>query len=77
MVATSAVFNIRGMHCGSCSLLIDETVEELAGVSRALTELRSARSTVWFDPIQVSSEQIIAAIAGLGYVATTQDGPQR
>jgi len=49
MPTSTHVFRIDGMHCGSCSLLIDDTLEDLPGVSRSQTELKAGRSTVWLD----------------------------
>jgi hypothetical protein len=36
-------------HCGSCRLLIDDTLEDLPGVSRSHTELEAGQSTLWLD----------------------------
>jgi copper chaperone len=68
-VAT-AVFDISGMHCASCGILIDQTVEELAGVRSSHTDLRRGRTTVQYDPGGITLAQIVAAIADTGYPAT-------
>lgn len=60
---------IDGMHCASCGLLIDETVEELEGVEECSTDLRRRRSRIAFDPNQVTAEEITAAIGEVGYEA--------
>jgi copper chaperone len=65
------VFRVEGMHCGSCSLLIDDTLEDLPGVSHAQTEFKAARSTVTLDTTRTDPQQIIDIIADLGYNATT------
>jgi copper chaperone len=58
------------MHCGSCPLLIDDTLEDLPGVSRSHIELKAARSTVWLDISHTNPRQIIETITGLGYTAS-------
>jgi copper chaperone CopZ len=63
------VLNIEGMHCGSCGLLIDDTIEDLPGVSRAQTRLREATTTVEVDPQLCDPQQLVAAVAEAGYAA--------
>ena len=46
MPTSTHVFRVEGMHCGSCPLLIDDTLEDLPGVSRSHTELKAARYRV-------------------------------
>lgn len=60
---------VTGMHCTSCSLLIDETLEELPGVISSSTDLRRETTTVEYDPAQTSSAVIAEEIAKLGYSA--------
>jgi copper chaperone CopZ len=70
MTTSTHVFRVDGMHCGSCPLLIDDTLEDLPGVSRSHTELKAARSTVWLDTTHTNAQQVIETITGLGYAAT-------
>lgn len=65
---TTFTFAVTGMHCGSCGMLIDEALEDLAGVRRAQTSLRAGRTTVEAD-VGVTVEAVAAAIAQLGYQA--------
>jgi copper chaperone len=73
MPTSTHVFRIDGMHCGSCPLLIDDTLEDLPGVTRSQTELKAGRSTVWLDTAHTDPKQIIDAITGLGYTATAHE----
>jgi copper chaperone CopZ len=61
---------VEGMHCGSCVALIEETLQEQAGVSSATVDLDSARAVVGFDPSQIDVDALTAAVAEAGYVAT-------
>ena len=58
------------MHCGSCALLIDDTLEDLPGVRSTQTTMKQGRSTVELDASQNSPEDVINAIIKLGYRAT-------
>lgn len=61
-------FTVTGMHCNSCGLLIDDEVEELAGVVASATSLRTGRTVVETDR-PVGPAAVIAAIASAGYPA--------
>jgi copper chaperone CopZ len=65
----STELNTTGMHCGSCSMLIQMTVEDLPGVESVKADYGSGRTHVEFDPAIVSVEQIVAAIVEAGYGA--------
>jgi copper chaperone len=72
MSTSTHVFQVDGMHCGSCPLLIDDTLEDLPGVSRSQTELKSRRSTVQLDTAVTDTQQVIDTITDLGYTAAVQ-----
>ncbi len=67
-------FVVSGMHCASCGLLIDDAVEELAGVERCETDSRRGRTVVSADPAVATVEAIVAAIAAAGYRAEPVGG---
>lgn len=58
-----------GMHCSSCSMLIQMSAEELPGVEEAVANYGTERTRVTFDPAAVSAEQIAQAIRDAGYTA--------
>jgi copper chaperone CopZ len=61
---------VEGMHCGSCVAVVEETLQEQAGVTSATVDLDSARAVVGFDPAQIDVDALTAAVAEAGYVAT-------
>jgi copper chaperone len=69
MPISTHVFRVDGMHCASCSLLIDDTLEDLPGVSQSQTALKAGLSTVQLDVTRTDPQQVIDAITGLGYTA--------
>lgn len=71
-MATTHVFSVSGMHCASCSLLIDDALEDLPGVQDTRTDLRAKRTTVQLDTTLTTPQQVIDTITDLGYTVTTQ-----
>jgi Cu+-exporting ATPase len=61
---------VEGMHCGSCVALVEETLQEQAGVRSATVDLDSARAVVGFDPTLIDVDALTAAVAEAGYAAT-------
>lgn len=68
-MSTTYVFTVTGMHCASCGLLIDETLEdEVPGVQRAETSVRKGRTVVTADD-GLDPAVIASAITAAGYQA--------
>ena len=68
--AATLILEVGGMHCPSCGLLIDETVEELPGVASSATDVRAGRTVVCpSDDATLDASTVINAIAELGYTA--------
>lgn len=65
---TTLQLDVRGMHCGSCALLVDDALADLPGVLASRTSARTERSTVTHDE-RVAPVEIIASIEQLGYRA--------
>ncbi len=69
MSTETLTLGIDGMHCASCAMLVDETLEDLPGIVTARTSVKQARSEVELDPARCSAADIVAAIGQLGYRA--------
>ncbi len=69
MAETSVSLKTTGMHCGSCAMLIQMTVEDLPGVKSAKTEYSTGLTDVTFDTDVLGTDAIITAIEGAGYGA--------
>jgi Cu+-exporting ATPase len=69
VTATEIVLAVQGMHCASCGLLIDEALEDLAGVSQSTTSVRGASTTVLVDLTACPVTRVLAEISDLGYTA--------
>lgn len=64
------VFEVSGMHCGSCALLIDDALEDLPGVLGTQTTVKQGRATVELDLSRSSPDDVVRAIEELGYQAS-------
>ena len=69
-----AVLDVEGMHCGSCSALIEETLVEDLGVAGAHVDLAEGQATVTFDPSVHSVADLCDAVAAAGYRAVPATG---
>jgi copper chaperone len=61
------ILTVTGMHCGSCGMLIDDTIEDLPGVRQSQTSVKAARTVVTADTATVTVDQLVAAIGEAGY----------
>ena len=67
------VLKLSGLHCSSCAVNIDLSLEDLPGVANSTTNYAKSISTIDFDPDKVTSKKIIAEIEKLGYQAKNLD----
>ena len=73
MAFVTTRFVTTGLHCPSCSMLIQMDVGALEGVQSATADHRSGIAEVTYDPNLISAEDIIGAIVALGYGAEPAD----
>ena len=71
MTENAAVVRLRtsGMHCRSCSMLVDMTLGDLAGVEESRTDLATGMTEVRYDPSAVTVDDLVAAVRSAGYDA--------
>ncbi|WP_251060277.1 cation transporter [Streptomyces sp. ISL-100] len=69
------VLLVEGMHCNSCGLLIDDELEDLAGVRSSSTDVRAERTFVRLEEgADVDTAALIAAVEQAGdYTARPAD----
>ena len=70
MAESTVHLTTTGMHCRSCSMLVDMTLGEMDGVVESKTDLPTGDTVVTFDPDTVSVDALIEAIRSAGYDAT-------
>jgi copper chaperone CopZ len=74
---TKKRFQIQGMHCASCAMLIDGALEDLPGVKSASASYARQVVDVEYDESKVSEKAILTAVADAGYTASTLPSDQR
>lgn len=60
---------ITGMHCASCSALVEKMVKKMPGVNSVAVNLANNSGQVDFDPNQLSLNDILQKIESLGFGA--------
>ena len=61
--------NTTGMHCQSCSMIVQMELEDVPGVVSAASDFRSGITEVVYDPQTVSVDSLVAAVEAAGYGA--------
>jgi len=67
MVKVTGTFEVKGMHCKSCIMLIEDSVSELKGVLSVKASLSKNKVIVNYDDSMVSENDISKAIESEGY----------
>ena len=62
-------FNIYGMHCASCSALIEISLKNKNGIENVSVNLLTNTATMTVDENEIKTADIIQIIENLGYKA--------
>ncbi|MDO8658921.1 MAG: sulfite exporter TauE/SafE family protein [Candidatus Levybacteria bacterium] len=60
------IIDIKGMHCGSCELLIEEEISKIQGVKRCFVSHRKGQAEI-YHKIRIEQNQIRLAVEAAGY----------
>ncbi|MFH2019413.1 MAG: heavy-metal-associated domain-containing protein [bacterium] len=60
-------FKLSGLHCTSCSLNIDGTLEDTKGVLSSATSYAKSQTNISYDPTIIDKNSLIKVITNLGY----------
>jgi copper chaperone CopZ len=61
--------NLSGLHCTSCAVNIDLTLEDTPGIHNSSTDYAKSVSKITFDPQKTNLKSIKKVISNLGYQA--------
>src|SRR3989344_4993874 len=64
---TKSVLKVKGMHCASCSILIDKLLAKQPGIVSSKTSYGAEKTAIEFDESKINLVQIDAFINKLGY----------
>jgi len=69
----TCTLDITGMHCASCSAVIEKTLAGKAGVVKANVNYATEKATIEYDPTLVQTDKLIRAVESAGYKATLHE----
>ncbi|MDQ5981350.1 MAG: P-type Cu+ transporter, partial [Patescibacteria group bacterium] len=64
---TNKKFEVKGMHCASCSAIIKKKISKLPGIEECHINYATEKAKISFDPKHVSVDQMNSDINNLGY----------
>jgi len=65
--------SLSGMHCTSCALIIEKSLEKVPGVKEANVNFSAEKALITYDESTVKKESFIDAVKKTGYSATFID----
>jgi Cu2+-exporting ATPase/Cu+-exporting ATPase len=60
-------YKVKGMHCASCSSVIEKTLKKITGVQLAEVNYGTEKAKVSFDPLKTNPHDLSKQIEPLGY----------
>jgi len=69
------ILKISGMHCASCSAIIENALKKEKGIKSANVNFASEKAYLEFDPIEIGIARIQEIIDKLGY-KTSEEGEE-
>lgn len=60
-------YTVKGMHCASCSSVIEKTFKKIDGVESAEVNYGTEKAKVSFNPLKVTAQDLSRHIEPLGY----------
>jgi Cu+-exporting ATPase len=69
MAVVKKVFDIGGMHCGSCAAGIQMFLSSTDGVKNVTVDYNTKKADVEYDDAQLTVDAIVKAVEELGYTA--------
>lgn len=66
---------VEGMTCGSCAARVRNALVRVSGVDAVTVDVGAGRATVRSSDEDLMAEELVAALADIGYPATPVAGP--
>jgi len=60
------ILKVKGMHCASCSVLIDKLLKKQEGIKKIQTNYGNEKTAIEYDEKKISLEKIDELIGKLG-----------
>ncbi len=62
-----ATLNVKGMHCASCAVTIEDSLKKVEGVSKAVVNFATEKAYVEYNPEKATSQALEQAVEKAGY----------
>ncbi len=72
---TSRSYNVKGMHCASCSAIVTKKLSKVEGVSEVNVNLATERATLEFDGNPLTPEALNEVVNKYGYSLEAEPPP--
>ena len=69
MTVIKQIFEVEGMHCGSCAMGIQINLENTEGVKSSFVDYNTKKAEVECDDEKISADGVIKAIEELDFKA--------
>ena len=69
MTTRTITVEITGMHCASCGILVDDCLEDVAGVVTSETSTKTGQCVAVVED-HVRDDDVLAAVEEAGYTGT-------
>lgn len=66
-MASTQTYSVKGMHCASCSAIIEKTFKKIEGVEAAEVNYGTEKAKVTFDEAKINPQHLSKQIEPLGY----------
>ena len=76
MTQKKVIFEITGMHCASCALIIDRKLKRKEGVEFSNVNFSTEKATVVFNDSKLNTNELIDIVESLGYGAKLNTGKE-
>lgn len=70
-------FTVTGMTCAACSARIEKVLNKKQGIAAATVNLATEHATIEYNPLQVTTAEVIQTIEKLGYGAHVREDHQQ
>src|SRR3989338_7368388 len=74
---TPQIYRVKGMHCASCSSIIEKTFKKVEGVQSAEVNYGTEKAKVSFDPSKINPKELAKKIEPLGYSLVVEEPAYR
>jgi periplasmic mercuric ion binding protein len=73
---SSVTLEIPGMFCPTCPFTVQKSLEQLPGVYKVETSVKTKSATITYDPTKVTIKSLITTTTNAGYPSSIKNNNQ-